>query len=195
MLVSSNSHSLIVITWKKILNDSLVHSCWGPHLGSRTRYSVLPLKYALWTGAVGAHLVGRCVLYSHRFSRPFDLMNCNGKQMKPKAILLTEAQWCEIIVEFESATNFKGIEALPKTILDINDQFLCSNVQTEAQQIYDVCDDLLRRFNKTLTNRHWMSSVKISCIRGKWLYMTCSNNKVWTLIFVKRTAHLAGMCT
>ena len=25
-------------------------------------YNNLPLKYALWTGAVGAHLVGRCVL-------------------------------------------------------------------------------------------------------------------------------------
>ena len=30
-------------------------------------YNNLPLQYALWTGIVGAHLVGRCVLYSYCF--------------------------------------------------------------------------------------------------------------------------------
>ena len=30
-------------------------------------YSNLPLKYTLWTRAIGVHLVGRCVLYSYRF--------------------------------------------------------------------------------------------------------------------------------
>ena len=30
-------------------------------------YTNLLLKYALWTGAVGAHLVGRCVLHSYHF--------------------------------------------------------------------------------------------------------------------------------
>ena len=30
-------------------------------------YSNLPLKYALWTRVIGAHLVGRCVLYSYHF--------------------------------------------------------------------------------------------------------------------------------
>ena len=64
-------------------------------------------------------------------------MNCSGKQMKPKAIHLTEAQRCEIIVEYESATDFKGIEALPKTVLDIDDQLLCSDVQTETELMYD----------------------------------------------------------
>ena len=57
--------------------------------------------------------------------------------MKPKATYLTEAQRCEIIVEFESATDFKGIEALHKIVLDIDDQLLCSDVQTEAEQMYD----------------------------------------------------------
>ena len=45
------------------------------------------------------------------------------------------------------------------------------------------------------TNWHWMSSIKNSCIRGKWLCMTCSNKKVWTLIFVKKIAHLTRMRT
>jgi hypothetical protein len=51
-------------------------------------------------------------------------------------------------------------------------------------------DNRLRRFNKMLTNRHWMSSVKNSYIRGKWLCMTCSNSKIWTLIFVKKNCAL-----
>ena len=55
-------------------------------------------KYALWTGAIGAHLVGRCILYSYRLlSRLSDLMNRNMKQMKLEATRLTEAQQCEII--------------------------------------------------------------------------------------------------
>ena len=33
-------------------------------------YSVLPLKYTLWTGATSTHLVGRCVLYSYYFLDP-----------------------------------------------------------------------------------------------------------------------------
>ena len=57
------------------------------------------------------------------------------------------------------------------------------------------CDDRLRRFSKMLANQHWMSSVEYSCIRGKWLCMICSNNKVWTLIFVKKIAHLTRMHT
>ena len=39
--------------------------------------------------------------------------------------------------ESESATNFKGFEALHGTILDIDDQLLCFDVQTEARQMYD----------------------------------------------------------
>ena len=48
--------------------------------------------------------------------------------MKPKTTRLTE---------FEIATNFKGFKALHNTVLDINDQLLCSNVQMEVGQMYD----------------------------------------------------------
>ena len=87
--------------------------------------------------------------------------------MKLEATCLTKAQQCEIIAklskpnvpskqalgreyevsegiqpietfaESESATNFKGFEALHNIVLDINDQLLCSDVQTEAEQMYD----------------------------------------------------------
>ena len=48
-----------------------------------------------------------------------------------------EIQPIETFVEFESATDFKGFEALHNTILDIDDHLLCSDVQTERGQIYD----------------------------------------------------------
>ena len=80
--------------------------------------------------------------------------------MKPKATHLTKAQQCEIIVESKSATDFRGIEALHKIVLDIDDQFIllrCSNGRNRCMMNYD---DRLRGFNKTLTNRHGMSRVK-----------------------------------
>ena len=57
------------------------------------------------------------------------------------------------------------------------------------------CDDCLRHFIEKLTNWHWISTEKNSCIRGKWLCLTCSNNKVWTLIFVKKIIRLTVMRT
>ena len=57
--------------------------------------------------------------------------------MKPKATCLIEAQRREIVVEYESATDFKGIKALQRNVLDIDDQLLCSTVQMEVEQMYD----------------------------------------------------------
>ena len=34
-------------------------------------------------------------------------------------------------------TDFKGFEALHSTVLDINDELLCSNVRTEVGHMYD----------------------------------------------------------
>ena len=48
-----------------------------------------------------------------------------------------EIQLIEIFAESKSATDFKGFEALHNTILDIDDQLLCSNVQTEGGQMYN----------------------------------------------------------
>ena len=41
-----------------------------------------------------------------------------------------EIQLIETFIEFESATDFKGFETLHNIVLDIDDQLLCSNVQT-----------------------------------------------------------------
>ena len=50
---------------------------------------------------LSAHLVGRCALCSLlvSFSRPSDLMHCNGKRIKLEAIRLTDARWCEIVAK------------------------------------------------------------------------------------------------
>ena len=39
--------------------------------------------------------------------------------------------------KFESATDFKGFEALHNIVLGIDVQLRCSDVQTEAGQMYD----------------------------------------------------------
>ena len=115
--------------------------------------------------------------------------------MKPKATRLTGAQRCEIIIEFESATDFKGIQALHRNVLDIDDQLLCSEVQTEAQQMYD---ELRRSFEMFQQN---VNKLALNVKRKKFMHlqkitlMTCSNKKVCTLIFVKRIAHSTRMRT
>ena len=55
----------------------------------------------------------------------------------PKATRLIEIQPIETLAKFESATNFKGFEALHNVVLHIDDQLLCFKVQTEAGQMYD----------------------------------------------------------
>ena len=47
-----------------------------------------------------------------------------------------EIQPIETFVECESATDFKGFEALHIIVLDIDDQLLCSDVQMEVEQMY-----------------------------------------------------------
>ena len=63
-----------------------------------------------------------------------------------------EIQPSETFVESESTTDFKGFEAPHSTIIDINDQLLCSNAQTEVGQMYDELRRLFKTFQQNLTN-------------------------------------------
>ena len=108
-----------------------------------------------------------------------------------------EVQPIETFAEYESARHFKGFETLCNTVLDIDDQSLCSdvlngswtNVWWTTTTVWDIS-------TKPLTNWHWMSNVKNnSCICCKWLCMTRLENKLWTPIFVQKFAHLTGMHT
>ena len=107
-------------------------------------------------------------------------------QVEEESPIDDKIQPTEEVPKSKSVTDFKCFGTLHNTVHDINDQLLCSDVQTECMMS---CDNQLRRSNETLTNWHQMSSMKSACIRDKWLYMTCSNNNVWTLILVK------NMCT
>ena len=49
-------------------------------------------------------------------------------------------------VESDSATDFKGFEALHNNVLDIDDQLLCPNVQTEVEHMYDKLRRLFETF-------------------------------------------------
>ncbi len=51
----------------------------------------------------------------------------------------------EHIVESQDKVEFHGFESLYKQILDIEDQLLCSNVQTEAEKTFD---DLKKSFEE-----------------------------------------------
>ena len=54
-------------------------------------------------------------------------------RIKEEPPIHDEIQLIETFVESKSATDFKGFETLHVTVLDIDDQLLCSNVQTEAR--------------------------------------------------------------
>ena len=46
-------------------------------------------------------------------------------------------QLIETFAESKSATDFKGFEARHNSVLDIDDQLLCSDGQTKATHMYD----------------------------------------------------------
>jgi len=52
----------------------------------------------------------------------------------------------EQIVESQDRVEFHGFESLYKQILDIEDQLLCSNVQTEVEETFDDLKKLFEKF-------------------------------------------------
>ena len=101
----------------------------------------------------------------------------------------------KIFVESEIASTSKALKLSTTMSLTSTTNCFAPMFKRKLDKCMINCYDRLRRFSETLTTWHWMSSVKKSCIRGKWLCMTCSNNETWTLIFVKKIAHLTRMRT
>ena len=133
-------------------------------------YNNLLLKYALWTGTVGAHSVGRCVLYSYRFLDPLIQWNLRqpawSKPNDVKSLQVEQAKraeqagvgagvwshWrCHPESMRQSGEHTKRMALMSKW---------CQNLQRKLDKCMINCDDLLRHFNKMLTNWHWMSSIK-----------------------------------
>lgn len=89
----------------------------------------------------------------------------------------------------------KGFEALHNLSSTSTTNCFAPMLKRKLDRYMMQCDDHLRCFSEMLRNWHWMSSVQNSCIYGKWLCITWSNNEVWTISFVKKIAHLTGMHT
>jgi hypothetical protein len=114
--------------------------------------------------------------------------------------ILQQTIWCESLsrhlLNLKVLLTSKALKLYITLSLTSTTNSFASMFKKKLSNIFVMnCDDRLRCFNEMLTNWHWMSSVKNSCIHGKWLYMTYSNNKVWTLFIVIRIVHLTGMCT
>ena len=92
-------------------------------------------------------------------------MNRNGKRMKPEATRLTVIQPIETFVESKNATDFKGFEALHNIVLNIDDQLLCSDVQTEVGQMYD---ELRRSFETFQRN---VNKLTLNVKREKFMHL------------------------
>ena len=56
----------------------------------------------------------------------------------------------ETFVGSKNATDFKGFEALHIIVININDQLLCFDVQTEARQMYDELRRLFEMFQQNI---------------------------------------------
>ena len=73
------------------------------------------------------------------------------------------------LTESESAIDFKGFKALHNTILDIDDQLFCSNVQTEVGHMYD---ELRRSFETFQLNVNKLTlNVKQKKFMHSWQMM------------------------
>ena len=63
-----------------------------------------------------------------------------------------EIQHVQTFAESESAIDFEGFEVLHSIVLDIDNQLLCFNVQTQAEQTYDELQQLFETFHRN-TNK------------------------------------------
>ena len=61
----------------------------------------------------------------------------NTMRIEEQSPIDDEIQPIEAFAQFESATAFKGFEAPHNIVHDIDDQLLCSDVQTGTVQMYD----------------------------------------------------------
>ena len=78
-----------------------------------------------------------------------------------------EIHLIKTFAEYESATDFKGFEALHNIILDIDDQLLCSDIQMEAEQMYDELRRLFETFHRNVNKLTLNFNCKKVCICGK----------------------------
>ena len=133
---------------------------------------------------VGAH-------FTHiAFYRPSEPMNYNMKwNMRQPAWSKSNLSWH--LLNLKVLPTSKALKLYMAVSSTSTTNCFAPMFKQKAGQMYDE----LWCSSETLANGHWMSSVQNSCIRRKRLCMTCSNNKVRTLPFVEKSAHLTRMRT
>ena len=89
-------------------------------------------------------------------SGPSNSMNCNGKQTKPEQPAWPNSSVSRHLLNMKVPPTSRALKLY--TTLSSN----CFALVFKRKPDWCVmdCDDCLRRFSKTLTNWHWMSSVK-----------------------------------
>ena len=202
------STSSTLIGGKGIIGPSLLYIV----LEGPMEYNRPLLKYTLWTGAIGEHFVGRCVLYPYRqcsiepynfflntndaHSKNLVLLCCwtllkfwKWRELKKYHLLMTKSSLSRHLMNMKvllTSMAFKMYTTLP-LISMINCFYSMSKRKMNTCTMN--CHNRLRSFSETLTIWHWMSSV------NKWLCKTCFKQQSWTLILVKQFAHLTAMRT
>lgn len=71
-------------------------------------------------------------------------------EKEPPSPIDDEIHPIETFVESESATDLKGFEAIHNIVLNMDDQLLCSDDQTEAGQMYDELRQLFKTFQRNV---------------------------------------------
>ena len=77
-------------------------------------------------------------------------------RIEEKSLIDDEIQPIDTFVESKSATDFKGFEALHNNVLNIDDQSLCSDVQTKTVQRYDELRRSFEMFQRDV-NKHTLN--------------------------------------
>ena len=73
-------------------------------------------------------------------------------ELKKNQLSMMNSALSRHFVESESATDFKGFEALHKIFLDIDDRLFCFDVQTEVGRMYDEQRRSAETFQQNVTN-------------------------------------------
>ena len=139
------------------------------HCRNHIKYSNLELKYALWTTAIGAHLVGRCILYSYRFLVPLIWWIPMENRWHMRQPAWPKSSLSRHLLNPKVPSTSKALKLYTTSSSASTTDCFAPVFKRKLNRCMMNCDDRLRRSNKTSTNRHWMSSVKNSRIHAKWL--------------------------
>jgi hypothetical protein len=120
-------------------------------------------------------------------AEPPEQAKCRGgsmKSMKAPSGKSRTINWENILqrnptyLHLKVLPTSKALKLSHNTLLDINEQLFCSDVQTEAGWMYDELRQSFETFQHNISKLTFnIKHKKNSCICDKWPCMTCSNPK------------------